>query len=337
MQSLILGLIGLIVLLIISSKLARKFNLVDISNVDRKQHIGTIPLVGGIGLFISFLYGAFVYGVSSFYLYLIASLIPIMIVGIIDSIHGVSVRPVYRIIAQMISSWVIITTTDIYVRDLGDLFGFGEINIGTLGIPFTIFAVVGMCNAFNMLDGKDGLLGSVSAIIMFSLLSLLYLNGIIYQWGQIVVLSLLVYLAFNLNLFGQKRKIFLGDHGSTGLGHIIAWSLVYLSQQTEFITPISAIWFVVLPLTDAILTFIRRSKSSRSIFEADRLHFHHKLSDIGLSDRLILLVISIITLLACSFAVIANLFEFEEYLLLYTYITIIFSLALLGFLTPKKS
>ena len=322
--------------LIISSKLAKRFNLVDVSNEPRKEHIGAIPLVGGIGLFISFLYGAFVYGVNIFYLYLIGSLIPIMLVGIIDSIHEISVPPVYRIIAQIISSWIIIATTNIYIKDLGDLFGFGVINIGSIGIPFTIFAVVGICNAFNMLDGKDGLLGSVSVIIMFSLLSLLYFNGIIYQWGQIVVLSLLVYLAFNLNLFGQKRKIFLGDHGSTGLGHIIAWSLVYLSQETQFITPISAIWFVMLPLTDAILTFIRRSNSSRSIFEADRLHFHHKLSDIGLSDRFILFIISLITSVACLFAVIANLYGFKEYLLLYGYLTIFFSLAILGFIYPKR-
>ncbi|MDC0225513.1 undecaprenyl/decaprenyl-phosphate alpha-N-acetylglucosaminyl 1-phosphate transferase [Gammaproteobacteria bacterium] len=332
----ILGLIGLIVLLIISSNLARKINLVDISNEPRKKHVGTIPLVGGIGLFISFIYGAFVFGANIFYIYLIGSLIPIMLVGIVDSIHGISVRPVYRIIAQIISSWIIITTTDIYLKDLGDLFGFGDIYIGTLGIPFTIFAVVGICNAFNMLDGKDGLLGSVSAIIMFSLLMLLYLNGIIYEWGQIVLLSLLVYLAFNLNLFGQKRKIFLGDHGSTGLGHIIAWSLVFLSQETQFITPISAIWFVILPLTDAILTFIRRSKSSRSIFKADTLHFHHKLAEVGLSDRLILLIISIITLVSCSFAVIANVYNIKEYLLLYSYLTIVFSLVLLGFSIPQK-
>ena len=190
----------MIVLLLIFSSIAKKINLVDIGNEPRKRHIGTIPLVGGLGLFVSFFYGAFVFGVSSFYLYLLASTLPIIFIGIIDSIQGVSVKPIYRIIAQIISSWIIITTTDVYVRDLGDLFGFGAISIGTLGIPFTIFAVVGMCNAFNMIDGKDGLLGSISVIIMTSLLLLLYFNDIIYQWGHVVTLSILIYLAFLSNI-----------------------------------------------------------------------------------------------------------------------------------------
>ena len=328
-QSLVLGLIGLIVIILIISNIAKKINLVDIGNEKRKLHTGSVPLVGGIGLFFSFMYGAFVFGVDSFYLYLIISLIPIMLVGILDGIQGFSIKSVYRVIAQILSSWIIISTTDIYVKDLGDLFGFGELYIGSLGIPFTIFCVVGICNAFNMLDGKDGLLGSVSAIIMSSLLLLFYFDGIIYQWGQIVFLSLLIYLAFNLSIFGKDRKIFLGDHGSTGLGHLIAWTLIYLSQENEIISPISAIWFVLLPLTDAVLTFLRRIRSSKSVFEADRLHFHHKLFDRGLSERMILTIFSSITIISCSIAVVSNILELEEYLLLYGYLTIFVSISLI--------
>jgi len=336
-QSFILGVIGLVIILLLVSSIARKINLVDISNDPRKEHIGAIPLVGGIGLFISLIYGAFVFGVNVFYLYVLVSLVPIMIVGVMDGIEGITVKPVFRIIAQIISSWIIIIATDIYIKDLGDLFGLGTVYIGQLGIPFTIFSVVGMCNAFNMLDGKDGLLGSVSIIIMSSLLLLLYFNNIIYQWAQIVVLSTLVYLAFNLNLFGQKRKIFIGDHGSTGMGHIIAWSLIYLSQETDYITPVSALWFVLLPLTDAILTFIRRIKSSHPVFSGDRLHFHHKLSDLGFSDKVILLVFSLITVISSVLAVVSNIVNLREYFLMYGYITLLIMLMLLGFIKPKET
>jgi len=332
-----LGIIGLLTLILISSNFARIINLVDIADHPRREHVGAIPLVGGIGLYISFIYGAFVFGVNSFYLYVLGSLLPIMIVGIIDGITGVSIRPVFRIIAQIIASWIVIITTDIYLKDLGDLFGYGVLYLGQFGIPFTIFAVVGMCNAFNMLDGRDGLLGSVSVLIMTALLLLLYYNNIVYQWAQIVVLSVLLYLAFNLNLFGQKRKIFLGDHGSNGLGHIIAWSLIFLSQETNYISPISAVWLVLIPLTDAILTFIRRIKSSKSIFYADRLHFHHKLSDQLFSDRLILIIISTITFISCGFAVIANILDWKEYYLTFGYITLLIILILLGFIRSDSS
>jgi len=336
LQSYILGIIGLVVFLLLVSSIARKINLVDISDEPRKEHIGAIPLVGGIGLFMSLIYGAFVFGVDAFYLYLLGSLLPIMIIGFIDGLQGVSVSPVYRIIAQILSSWIVIATTDIYVQDLGDILGFGPLYIGQLGIPFTIFSVVGICNAFNMLDGKDGLLGSVAVIIMSSLLLLFYFNGLIYQWAQIVALGILVYLAFNLSLFGQKRKIFLGDHGSTGMGHIIAWSLIFLSQETDYITPVSALWFVLLPLTDAILTFIRRIKSSHSVFSGDRLHLHHKLSDLGFSDKLILAVFSIITLISSLFAVASNIFNLKEFSLFYGYITLLIMLILLGFIKSKE-
>ena len=284
-QSLVLGIIGLIVILQILSHFAKEVNLVDTPDNFRKTHIGKIPLVGGIGLFSSLIYGAFVFGVQPFYLYLLASLIPIMIAGIVDGFDGYSVPASYRMIAQIISSWLLILLSDVYLRDLGNLFGFGNIYLGEVGIPFTIFAVVGMCNAFNMMDGKDGLLGSTVVLIMASLLILLASNNMNFQWGLIVLMSTLVFLAFNLNLMGKERKIFLGDHGSSSLGHIIAWSLIYLSQETAYMNPASAIWFVVLPLTDSLLTFVRRAKKSNSIFSADRLHFHHRLSDNGFSDR----------------------------------------------------
>ena len=207
------------------------------------------------------------------------------------------------------------------MKDLGNLFGQGIVHLNQFGIPFTIFAIVGMCNAFNMLDGKDGLTGSVSVVIIGSLLLLLFFNGIIYNWGLILILSLAVFLAFNLNLFGQKQKIFLGEHGSSSLGHLIAWNLVYLSQETDFITPVTALWFVFYPLTDALFTIMRRIRISQSIVKADRRHLHYLLSDYGFSDQKILLMIVFISILGTTLAIIANVLNIQDYYLFYGYIT----------------
>jgi len=187
-----------------------------------------------------------------------------------------------------------------------------------------------MCNAFNMLDGKDGLAGSVAVVIISSLLLLLYLNGIIYNWGLILILSLVVFLAFNLNLFGQHRKIFLGEHGSSSLGHLIAWNLVYLSQETDFITPVTALWFVFFPLTDALLTIFRRMRISQSIVKADRRHLHYLLSDRGFSDQTILLSVLFISAVGVTTAVTANLLNIPDYYLFYGYTTVVLCLWLLG-------
>jgi UDP-GlcNAc:undecaprenyl-phosphate GlcNAc-1-phosphate transferase len=181
-----------------------------------------------------------------------------------------------------------------------------------------------------MLDGKDGLVGSVAVVIISSLLLLLYLNGIIYAWGLVLILSLAVFLAFNLNLFGNKQKIFLGEHGSSSLGHLIAWNLIHLSQETDFITPVTALWFVFYPLTDALFTITRRIRSSQSIVKADRQHLHYLLSDRGLSDPKILFIVVFISILGTIVAVTANVLDIQDYYLFYGYITVAVCLWLLG-------
>ena len=330
LQSIILGLLGLIVITIGISALAKSIGLVDIPDNIRKLHTGNVPLIGGLIIFISIVYGTFVFGVDPFYRIIIISLIPILIVGTIDGFGAIEVPVSFRLIAQILASWLVILFTDVYLRDLGNLFGQGTVYLNQFGIPFTIFAVVGICNAFNMLDGKDGLAGSVAVVIISSLLLLLYLNGIIYNWGLILIVSLSVFLAFNLNLFGQDRKIFLGEHGSSSLGHLIAWNLVYLSQETDFITPITALWFVFFPLTDALFTILRRIRRSQSIVKADRRHFHYLLSDRGFSDQSILLSVLFISALGVTIAVIANLLNIPDYYLFYGYTTVVVCLWLLG-------
>ena len=329
-QSIILGILGLVVITIGISALAKAINLVDIPDNIRKLHIGNVPLIGGIVIFISVVYGTFVFGVDPFYRYVIISLVPILIVGTIDGIGAITVPVSFRLIAQILASWIVILFTDVYLKDLGNLFGQGTVYLNQFGIPFTIFAVVGMCNAFNMLDGKDGLAGSVAVVIISSVLLLLYLNGIIYNWGLILILSLAVFLAFNMNFFGQERKIFLGEHGSSSLGHLIAWNLVYLSQETTFITPVTALWFVFFPLTDALLTISRRISISKSIVKADRRHLHYLLSDRGFSDQMILLGVIFISIIGVATAVTANLLNIQDYYLFYGYITVLICLLLLG-------
>jgi len=329
-QSLILALLGLIVITIIISSLAKSIGLVDMPDNFRKMHTGNIPLIGGIIIFISIIFGTFVFGVEPFYRIIIISLIPILIVGTLDGIESIEVPVSFRFIAQILASWIVILFTDVYLKDLGDLFGQGTIHLNQFGIPFTIFAVVGMCNAFNMLDGKDGLVGSVAVVIISSLLLLLYVNGIIYNWGLILILSLTVFLAFNLNLFGNQQKVFLGEHGSSSLGHLIAWNLVYLSQETDFITPVTALWFVLYPLTDALLTITRRIRISQSIVKADRRHLHYLLSDYGFSDQKILLVVVLVSILGATLAIIASVLNIQDYYLFYGYITVAVCLWILG-------
>ncbi len=331
LATLILGILGLGVFLTILSSIAKSIDLVDKPDDQRKTHLGAIPLIGGLAIFISLIYGAILLGISDFFRVLLISLIPLIIIGILDDLKGISVIP--KLIVQVIASWIVIIFTDVYLKDLGDLFGQGVIYLNEFGIPFTIFCVVGICNAFNMLDGKDGLTGSVSLLVFLGLMILLFLNDLDYQLGMILIPTLLVFLAFNMNLFGINRKVFLGDHGALGLGHLIAWNLIYFSQEVSVMTPASTLWIVFYPLTDTLLTFIRRLRSERSIFKPDRYHLHFILTDRGLSDLKVYLIIIGISLIGVIFAILCNILFLEEYLVFYVYLTFLFFF----FLLTKKN
>ena len=173
---------------------------------------------------------------------------------------------------------MVILLTDSYLTDLGDLFGLGNIHLGQLGIPITIFMVVGVCNAFNMLDGMDGLVSLVSITAISALAVVLFFNKSFYEIPFFISLSLIVFLLFNLGLMGKKWKMFLGDGGSMWLGFLLAWTFVIFSQgDASIISPISAIWFIFLPLMDAFSTFFTRFRAGNPIFSGDRTHIHHLL------------------------------------------------------------
>jgi len=312
----------------------KRLGIVDKPDGIRKIHKGEIPLSGGFSLFLAFLF-------CTFYLYpgyfgdysatytglrehiLILFLSPIILfLGLWDDIRPLPSS--VRLIVQIFASWLAIIITDIYILDLGDLFGFGSLYLGSLGIPLTIFMVVGVCNAFNMLDGMDGLVGIVSVVLWLFVPVIAYINNVpgpSFLPGFIFI----VFLVFNLGLLGRKRKIFLGDSGSTWLGFITAWFLIILAQgEGKLFQPITALWFILLPLIDALSTFIGRLWNQKSMFHADRTHIHHMLLDAGLKKEVVLLIFLVISVISSGFGIYANFNSIPESEQFYGFLTIWF-------------
>jgi UDP-N-acetylmuramyl pentapeptide phosphotransferase/UDP-N-acetylglucosamine-1-phosphate transferase len=134
-------------------------------------HLGSVPLVGGISIYISVLFCAVLF------LDLPESFIGIaLICGLITFIGALDdrypVHPYYRLTMQLIAGVTLATVGGSCLRDLGDLTGLGAINLGLLAIPFTAVAITGLCNAYNMVDGIDGLAGSLTIVSLLSLLAL---------------------------------------------------------------------------------------------------------------------------------------------------------------------
>jgi UDP-GlcNAc:undecaprenyl-phosphate/decaprenyl-phosphate GlcNAc-1-phosphate transferase len=141
-------------------------------------------------------------------------------------------------------------------------------------------------NAFNMMDGIDGLAGSlalvsIAAIVLFATPTPLH--------GVIVLLALLAtaslpYLVANLGFMGGK--IFLGDAGSMLIGYVLAWTLIRMSQMPQtHLSPVDVLWCVALPVFDTIAVMYRRMRQGKSPFKPDRGHIHHILLGAGLGPR----------------------------------------------------
>jgi len=183
---------------------------------------------------------------------------------------------------------------NIPIVNVGNLLALDDIPLLALSIPLTALSVAGLCNAYNMIDGIDGLAASTLALPMLVLYMLALQAGHPMSNALLLMLvSLAVFLLFNLGPGGTLLpKIFLGDAGSVSLGFLVTASLVYFSQGDDpLILPVTALWLVTVPLMDMLATMLRRYRHGRNLVAADRSHLHHILMDRGLGARMTLLLL----------------------------------------------
>lgn len=184
----------------------------------------------------------------------------LVIVGVLDDHKGLSTK--VRIFAEIVAGLIMTEIADIKITDLGNLLGFGNINLGVYSTPFTVFAVVGGINAFNMIDGIDGLASGLAliAIITIGLISWTSQYLTLLYVCIIFVGAIIAFLLFNTHILRRTRAgIFLGDSGSTLLGFSVCWLAISISQgQGGIITPTFVLWIIALPLFDSICIMSRR-------------------------------------------------------------------------------
>lgn len=268
---------------------ARRLGLVDRPDA-RKHHRGSVPLIGGLCFFLGTVAGLLYLGyIDRFVASLLVPCALIVMTGAVDDLHNLSVRS--RLIIQTCAAGMVIAASGIYLDHTGQIFGSHGLELGVMGIPITIVAVIGLINAFNMLDGIDGLAASlamvsIGAIMLFSNVGLPVLGVTLLL--QVLFASLIPYLCVNMG-WPDGRKVFMGDAGSTLIGFLLAWSLVFLSHNgTNRIAPVDALWCVALPVMDTLAVMLRRVRNGQSPFKPDRQHLHHLLQDTGCTPRVTL-------------------------------------------------
>lgn len=317
-------------------KLAKKVGLVDQPN-SRKLHSGAIPLVGGVALCVTiaqyFYYNPHLFPSSGLYVLCICTL---TLVGVLDDKFDVHYR--VRFLIQGGLSILVIVYAGLDLYTLGNLFGYGTVKLGMLGYIVTVLAVIGAINAFNMVDGIDGLLGILS-IITFSSLSIILYN---YERPSlayavfIIVIAIIPYIMFNLGAFGKRRKVFMGDAGSMLIGFTVVWFLLLASQTgaKSPLRPVTALWFIAVPLMDMTAIIIRRLKRGVSPFRPDREHLHHIFQKFGFNSVQTLILISAIAIVFSAIGIVGELSQVPEYIMFWLFMV---TFVLYNFILAKLS
>lgn len=230
------------------------------------------------------------------FIFLGAGCMMLYLIGIMDDIVGVGYR--YKFIVQFIAA-AILAFSGSWINTLGGLFGIWSIP-AWIGLPFTIFVIIYITNAINLIDGIDGLASGLSiiAMIVFSL-TFIFQHEYIYALLAFATLGVLLPFWF-YNVFGYTRhhhKLFMGDTGSLTLGYILSFIVIKFCTVSPATTEhddfgvIIAISALFIPLLDVVRVVINRIARGKSPFLPDRSHIHHKLLDTGMRPKLTMLTI----------------------------------------------
>ncbi len=266
-------------------QIASKVGIVDKPDSERRVHKKPIPLLGGLAMFYGFIVSVIVFGeLDNNIRGMALGALVILVVGIIDDARQLSakVKLPFQILAAVIlvlhDIRIDVVSVPAFISDTGVL------HLGIWGIPLTVIWVVGVTNAVNLIDGLDGLAAGVCSISCMSLLCIALIVG---EFEVALITAALTgccfgFLPYNFN----PAKIFMGDTGSTFLGFILA-SVSIMGLFKSYAVISVAVPFLVLglPLFDTGFAILRRVKAGKPIMSPDREHLHHRVLDMGFSQK----------------------------------------------------
>jgi UDP-GlcNAc:undecaprenyl-phosphate GlcNAc-1-phosphate transferase len=288
----------------------------------RKIHAVPIPRVGGIAVFLGFAAGvafaAFAtgyatnaqHGRAGYWTILAIAAACVLLLGLVDDIRPLSFQ--WKFIFQVLAASAV-WAAGFQVHMIGVPFVSNPVHLGWLSLPLTVLWIVGITNAFNLIDGLDGL-SAGTALITTTVVAILALHG-----GRVAVSAISVALAGSLLGFLRYNfvpaQIFLGDSGSMFLGFSIAVISIHGNQKNVTAVAVLAPLLIMgYPILDTTVAIARRLNSIRTdaagrggvrymlrnsyrVFLPDRGHFHHRLLEVGMSHRS-----AVLSLYGCALA-----------------------------------
>ncbi|PIE00770.1 MAG: undecaprenyl-phosphate alpha-N-acetylglucosaminyl 1-phosphate transferase [Thiothrix nivea] len=301
---------------VIFASVGESIGLIDYPD-QRKQHRQPTISSGGLSIFATILACGVLLlpkELNTWIYFFCGSLL--MILGLIDDREDLPA--IQRLFAQTIIALVMCINGELYIQQLGYLFGQQELMLSHWGYLLTVVAVIAAINAFNMIDGIDGLLGS-TALIVFSALAILFsLSGDTdnLQFALLIALSLIPYLWANLQIRPVWiKKIFMGDTGSMLIGFTVVWLLIQGSQgELRSFSVMTALWLISFPLMDMARVMLIRKLNGQSMLEADRSHLHHLLEENLLGSPGTLFIINGFSLSAAGLGILLEVLSVPDLL-----------------------
>ena len=282
--------------------LAYRKRILDTPN-KRTIHQNLIPRLGGLAIFAGFMSAITMFGKFSepaSVQYLFAACILIFFIGLKDDILPVSAFKKFLI--QVIASGIILFAADIRLTSFYGFLGFDVLDIGSSYV-ISFIIIIGITNAINLIDGIDGLAGSVVFFICGVLGFYFYQDGSkssYYLICSCLAGSVLGFLRYNFH----KAKIFMGDTGSLVCGFIIAvLSISFVETQPAGIStnaPAIVVAALFIPILDTVRVFVIRILDGQSPFAPDKNHLHHRLINLGFGKiATVLFLIAVNAIVVC--------------------------------------
>ncbi|MDI1353671.1 MAG: MraY family glycosyltransferase [bacterium] len=335
-------------------KVAVLKRLIDAPSEERKVHKHSIPTIGGIIIYAGTLFAYALWfdvedrvyydkifrSVTEFKLIIATSLI-LFFVGVKDDIIGTA--PVKKLFAHIVVALILVLMGDIRITGLHGIFGVSDIPYwGSVFI--SIFTYVVVVNAFNLIDGVDGLAAGIGLLSCTAFgIWFIFANEFGYAALSFALAGALSgFLIFNFS----PARIFMGDSGSLVIGMFICVLAIKLiefpTQQLDSFwvhvsKPVFAISALVYPLMDTLRVFIIRAVKGQSPFNADRNHIHHKLLDCKFSHKKTVIIIYLFSLLTIGASILTYFFTVPTYSLLTVVISGLVFLCIVIELNKKRN
>ncbi len=283
-------------------RVAHLKNILDKPNM-RTVHEELTPRLGGLAMFAGFMSALTIFtDLSNGVQQLLAGCIILFFIGLKDDLITISALKKFAV--QLLATGIVMFMADIRITSFQGIFGIGELQIG-MSYGFTFLVIVGVTNAINLIDGLDGLAGTIVLIIATTFGVYFYLFGGA-AYGNYAAVSfcliggILGFLRYNFH----KATIFMGDTGSLLCGFIVSiLAIQFIEMRAEAAAPAVALGILFVPLFDTLRVSFIRIMKGKSPFVPDRNHIHHRLLAMGFNQISTVLILGLINILVITFVV----------------------------------